>query len=130
MKPKKFYEKVLAVSDKPAKTTKTKLSINENVDKTVSNDVNSSKGAENGRERTTRLEDVPSGDRNGQRDSSTRLGSVQKLQSKKETREVDKIDEQSIRDIETQAQIKDFVNSVVSANELKKISSEKRDDIL
>lgn len=91
--PQKLYEKALVASDKPAKTTKAKLTINEKVDKTASNDVNSSKGAENGRERTTRLEDVPSGDRNGQRDSSTRLGSVQKLQSKKETREVDKINE-------------------------------------
>lgn len=114
---------------KPTNNDDVRFSLNKSVDKTASNDVNSSKGAENGRERTTRLEDVPSGDRNGQGDSSTRFGSVQKLQSKKETREVDKIDEQSARDIETQAQIKDFVNSVVSANELKKISSEKRDDI-
>ena len=114
---------------KPTNNDDVRFSLNKNVDKNASNDVNSSKGAANGRERTTRLEDVPSGDRNGQGDSSARLGSVQKLQSKKETREVDKIDEQSARDIETQAQIKDFVNSVVSANELKKISSEKRDDI-
>lgn len=125
-----FYDDIVTrgtrVKDLPQNL---KFSLNKSVDKTASNDVNSSKGAENGRERTTRLEDVPSGDRNGQGDSSTRLGSVQKLQSKKETREVDKINEQSVRDIETQAQIKDFVNSVVSANELKKISSEKRDDI-
>lgn len=83
-----YYDDVIAretkIKDLPQEL---KFSLNKNVDNDNTNGVNSNKGAEYGRERTTRLDEFSGGHRNSTRDNISRLGRIQSLQKENNTRE-------------------------------------------
>ncbi len=123
-----YYDDVVAretkVKDLPQEL---KFSLSKDVDKNNINGVNSNKGAEYGRERTTRLDEFSGGHRNSTRDNISRLGRIQSLQKENNTREKIGEDRQGLD--KEKEEVKAFVIQVIDTNTLKRKSAQRRDEI-
>lgn len=100
------------------------LTKDKSVDNTTQNNVNSNKEVDNGEEGTRR--NIYSTDTNRSGDSNIRLGSVAELSQENGQKEANK-QERTVA--EAREQVKDFVNFVVSTDNLKSISNERKDEI-